>query len=104
MHTPNISSGPVLDAGSSPCDPGAPPTPVGRPTNVYESHLATGHLLKDLRRHTISSGVVTAGAQGVQFILNLASTMVLARLLLPQDFGLVAMVTTVMGFFRIFKD
>ena len=30
--------------------------------------------------------------------------MVLARLLVPQDFGLVAMVTTVMGFLRIFQD
>ena len=30
--------------------------------------------------------------------------MVLARLLPPQDFGLVAMVMTVMGFLRIFKD
>ena len=30
--------------------------------------------------------------------------MVLARLLAPQEFGLVAMVTTVMGFLRIFQD
>ena len=30
--------------------------------------------------------------------------MVLARLLVPQDFGLFAMVTTVMGFLRIFQD
>jgi PST family polysaccharide transporter len=43
-------------------------------------------------------------AQGTQFVLNLASTMVLARLLTPQDFGLVAMVATIMGFLRIFND
>lgn len=30
--------------------------------------------------------------------------MVLARLLTPRDFGLVAMVTTVVGFLRVFKD
>ena len=30
--------------------------------------------------------------------------MVLVRLLVPRDFGLVAMVTTVMGFLRIFQD
>ena len=30
--------------------------------------------------------------------------MVMARLLIPKDFGLFAMVTTVMGFLRIFQD
>ena len=35
---------------------------------------------------------------------TMRATMVLARLLTPQDFGLVAMVTTVIGFFRIFND
>jgi O-antigen/teichoic acid export membrane protein len=52
----------------------------------------------------ITSGVVTAAAQGAQFFLNLAYIMALARLLVPQEFGLVAMVTTVTGFLRIFQD
>ena len=43
-------------------------------------------------------------AQAAKFALNLASAVVLARLLLPADFGLVAMVTTITGFLRIFKD
>ncbi len=42
--------------------------------------------------------------QGAKFVLNLASTMILARLLTPQDFGLVAMVTAVTGFIMTFKD
>ena len=67
-------------------------------------HFATGHLLTGLKGRTISSGIVTLLAQGVLFGLNLASIMVLARLLAPQDFGLVAMVATVMGFMRIFND
>ena len=69
-----------------------------------QEHFATDHLLVDLKGRTISSGVVTMVAQGAQFVLMLVSTMVLARLLTPQDFGLVAMVTTVIGFFRIFND
>ena len=69
-----------------------------------EQHFATDHLLANLRQRTISSGLVTAAAQGAQFFLNLAYMMVLARLLVPRDFGLVAMVTTVMGFLRIFQD
>jgi len=67
-------------------------------------HFATDHLLADLKERAISSGVVTMVAQGAQFALTLVATMVLARLLTPQDFGLVAMVTTVIGFFRIFND
>src|SRR5205823_737974 len=57
-----------------------------------------------LRQRTISSGLVTVAAQSAQFFLNLAYVMVLARLLVPQDFGLFAMVTTVMGSLRIFQD
>jgi O-antigen/teichoic acid export membrane protein len=80
--------------------------PSGTPpaANASEQHFATGHLLANLRQRTISSGLVTTAAQGAQFFLNLAYIMVLARLLVPQDFGLVAMVTTVMGFLRIFQD
>jgi O-antigen/teichoic acid export membrane protein len=67
-------------------------------------HIRTDHLLANLKGHTISSGAVTMLAQGAKFILNLVSTMVLARLLTPRDFGLVAMVTTVTSFLRVFKD
>jgi len=43
-------------------------------------------------------------AQVVQFGLNLAGTMVLARLLTPHDYGLVGMVTVVVHFAQMFKD
>src|SRR5213595_4290446 len=74
------------------------------PASTAEQHFATDHLLTNLRQRTISSGLISAVAQGAQFFLNLAYVMVLARLLVPQDFGLFAMVTTVMGFLRIFQD
>jgi O-antigen/teichoic acid export membrane protein len=73
-------------------------------TSASEQHFATDQLLTNLRQRTISGGLVTAAAQGAQFFLNLAYIMVLARLLVPQEFGLVAMVMTVMGFLRIFQD
>ncbi len=69
-----------------------------------QQHLQTGHLLIDLKGRTISSGFITVSAQAIQFIITLVSTMALARLLSPRDFGLVAMVTTVTGFLRVFKD
>src|SRR5437588_6426471 len=82
--------------------------PTGRAPETeeerHQEHFKTDHLLRNLKGHTISSGAVTVSAQGAKFILSLVSTMVLARLLMPRDFGLVAMVTTVTSFLRVFKD
>jgi PST family polysaccharide transporter len=75
-----------------------------RDKNHQKQHFTTEHLLTNLKGRTISSGFVTAVAQGIQFVLTLASTMVLARLLTPQDFGFLAMVATIMGFLRVFSD
>jgi O-antigen/teichoic acid export membrane protein len=47
-----------------------------------------------LRRHAVRGAGVTVFAQGLVFAAQLISTVVLARLLMPSDFGLVAMVTT----------
>src|SRR5437667_10260087 len=69
-----------------------------------QEHFRTDHLLTNLKGHTISSGAVTMSAQAGKFVLSLVSTMILARLLTPRDFGLVAMVTTVTSFLRVFKD
>ena len=53
-----------------------------------QEHIKTDHLLPDLKRRTISGGVVTVSAQAAKFALNLVSTVILARLLTPRDFGL----------------
>src|SRR5436305_10095373 len=68
-----------------------------------QEHIKTDHLLPDLKRRTISGGVVTGSAQAAKFGLNLVSTVILARLLIPRDFGLVAMVTAVTGFLAMFR-
>lgn len=67
-------------------------------------HLATDHLLSDLKGRTVSGAFVTVVGQGAQFLLSLVSIMALARLLTPKDFGFFAMATTVVGYLRIFKD
>lgn len=104
-----------------PTSPTIPPAPAGRPpqvpveaaadipsitdrTGATVQPVATNHLLTGLRTRTISSGIVTGLSQGVQFCVNLASIVVLARVLTPDDFGLVAMVATIMGFLRIFNE
>ncbi len=47
--------------------------------------------------------MITMSSQAAKFGLNLVSTMLLARLLTPHDFGLVAMVTAVTGFLAMFR-
>ena len=69
-----------------------------------DEFLRTEHLQKDLKGRSISGGVITLTAQGGKFALNILSTAILARLLLPADFGLVAMITTITGFLSVFKD
>lgn len=71
---------------------------------IHDRHFQTDHLLANLKSRTISSGFITFASQGIQFALTMASTMILARLLSPRDFGLVAMVWTVVGFLRVFKE
>ena len=47
-----------------------------------------------LRRLAVRGAAATVSAQGVMLVAQVASTVVLARLLTPTDFGVVAMVTT----------
>jgi len=68
------------------------------------SQFDTKHLLVDLKSRSVRGGAVTFIGQGTKFFLKLGSTMVLARILTPQDFGLIAMVVAVTGFIMVFKD
>ena len=85
---------------------GAPPvrTTGGRPATANDRHFCTAHLADDLKGRSVRGGAVTLAAQGVKFSLQLVQTVVLARLLAPEAFGLVAMVTAVTGFVAMFKD
>jgi O-antigen/teichoic acid export membrane protein len=59
---------------------------------------------KDLKRRTARGAVVSTVAQASTFVLRTGSMMVLARLLVPRDFGLVGMVTAFTGFLGLFRD
>ncbi|MGB7156881.1 MAG: lipopolysaccharide biosynthesis protein [Tepidisphaeraceae bacterium] len=69
-----------------------------------DNHFCTKHLDANLGRRSVRGGAVTALGQGSKFLLNLASTALLARLLSPNDFGLVAMILVVTGFVQLFRD
>ncbi|MCH8566877.1 MAG: lipopolysaccharide biosynthesis protein [Balneolales bacterium] len=62
------------------------------------------HLSEDLKGRSVQGGVRTVGAQLFSFTVNIVTTIFLARLLLPEDYGLIAMVTAFTGFILIFKD
>ncbi len=69
-----------------------------------EQFIETDHLEEDLEGRTVRGGAITSVAQALKSLLMVGSTVVLARLLTPEDFGLVAMVTAVTGFLSMFKD
>jgi O-antigen/teichoic acid export membrane protein len=58
----------------------------------------------DLARKSVRSGMTAIATQGIQFALSVVSTIVLARLLTPNDFGLVGMVTVLLGFAQMFAN
>lgn len=58
--------------------------------------------LKDLRRKAAAGAAFTGGAQAVRAGMQLVSVIVLSRLLAPEDFGLMAMISPVMAFVLLF--
>ena len=68
------------------------------------SFFSSDHLKANLGQRAVRGGMVLVGAQGAQFLLSTASTIVLARLLSPEDFGLVAMVLPFIGLLGFLRD
>ncbi|WP_160116595.1 lipopolysaccharide biosynthesis protein [Ruegeria sp. AU67] len=59
---------------------------------------------KNLSQRTLRGGAITLSAQLVKLLINLGVLAVLARVLTPGDFGLVAMATVFLGFSAHIKD
>ena len=66
--------------------------------------FAIDHLRDNMKGHSVRGGAATLAAQGISFALRVGSTAVLARVLTPADFGLIAMVIAVIGFADLFRD
>ncbi len=60
--------------------------------------------MQDLKEKTIRGGLARVGAQGANLVVRVGSLMILARLLSPQEFGLVGMVTAFTGVLNLFRD
>lgn len=72
--------------------------------NDPDRHFRTEELKADLKGKSIRGGAMTMLGQGGKFIMRMGLTIILARLLTPEDYGLFGMVTVVVGFVALFKD
>lgn len=64
----------------------------------------TDRVRSDLGARTIKGGAYTSLGQAASFVISLVRVVVLARLLTPEDFGLIGMVIAIAGFLIVFKD
>ncbi|TWB77693.1 PST family polysaccharide transporter [Nitrospirillum amazonense] len=66
--------------------------------------LNTAHLIGDIGRRATRGGTVMLGAQVVKLVAQFGSVIVLARVLAPAEFGLIAMVGAMTALFEIVKE
>jgi O-antigen/teichoic acid export membrane protein len=78
----------VLDEGSKPS----------------ANRTGTNDSANDLKRSTTRGALFSVTGQIASFVLRTASMVIMARLLTPNDFGLVGMVAAVTGFLSLFRD
>lgn len=78
------------------------PTPVNSETTRGDAD-AEG-IATRLGRQAARGALVTVSAQLIKIGLQVGGVVVLARILTPSDYGLIAMVATVVGFAEIFRE
>lgn len=64
----------------------------------------SSHLSRDLLTKSVRGGITTMTSQGLQLLLRVGGTAIIARLLTPADYGLIGMVTVIVNFAQMFKD
>ncbi|RWK74186.1 MAG: hypothetical protein EOR45_33595, partial [Mesorhizobium sp.] len=78
--------------------------PPGHPDTSKSSMLSSEHLTRDLGRRTASGGGIALCAQVLILLTQVGYMALMARLLQPDDFGLVAMAASVTAFVGVFAD
>jgi O-antigen/teichoic acid export membrane protein len=79
-------------------------TPMTSANNGVQQGIAGISEASELKRKSVRGGAAIVLNQGVVMGLQIVTTIVLARLLSPADYGLQAMVLTLTGFFSLFRD
>ena len=73
-------------------------------TNADNRLFDVEHLKDGLKERSIRGGAITLTAQVARLVVRTGATVVLARLLSPEEFGIVGMVMAIAGFAFLFKD
>ena len=72
--------------------------------NRKDPDTDTSHLSKDLGRHAAKAFASVAAAQIFANVVGLGGTIILARLLGPEEFGLMAMLATAIALLAVFEN
>jgi len=70
----------------------------------YDVFFDTVNLKSNMKQRSVRGGFSMMGSELISFILRIGSTIILARLLMPEHFGLISMVTALTAFVERFKD
>lgn len=81
---------------------GSTSTPAER--DASERFFRTDHLMDSIGGRTARGGIVTMASHGLKFAISIIATAILARLLSPNDYGLIGMVAVATNFVVMFKD
>jgi len=79
-------------------------TPPNPSTGPDPALFETEHLGRDLGGRSVRGAVVTMLGQAGNFVVQLAGTALLARLLVPEDFGLFGKTIALTGFITVIRD
>src|SRR6266516_4450376 len=74
------------------------------PTSPTNKYFQTDHLTDAIGGRTARGGFVTMVTHGLKFAVSIVATAILARLLTPEDYGLIGMVAVAAQFVAMFKD
>ncbi|PSF38674.1 lipopolysaccharide biosynthesis protein [Aphanothece hegewaldii CCALA 016] len=73
-------------------------------TSHFEQYFCTKKIKENLKTRSIRGGTITILQQLAKLMLQIGSTMILARMLTPEDYGLVGMVKATTGFIELFRN
>jgi PST family polysaccharide transporter len=74
------------------------------PTDKFEAFAGTTRVRQDLKRTAVRAFTSVLTSTGGEFVLRIASTAILARILAPEQFGLFIMVTAITAVGDQFRD
>src|SRR6185437_11597106 len=88
----------------SPPEPDASAMTESADINLKQVEVKRPALHQDLARRSVHGAAATILSQGIRFVIQFGAQVALARMLLPAEFGIVAMTTPLVGFVQILTD